>query len=173
MASPVHRSVTHMTPSRANFMILSLTTLLGIVGLSYIGLIIGYLIPPKGAGARPQSVGTISSTDLGGLPFQDGVAGPFTYDATGQGDALGVFAVRTGTDTTKVDLVLEQTCRHLGCPVAWTPGTPSNPGKFNCPCHGSVYSKTGQVLGGPAPAPLYKHSFTIQHGQLIVGGREG
>jgi len=93
---------------------------------------------------------------------------PFTYDATGRGDVQGVFAVRTGSDTSGVNLVLEQTCRHLGCPVAWTPGS----AVFNCPCHGSVYSKTGQVLKGPSPAPLYKHNFSVKNGHLWVEGRQ-
>jgi Rieske Fe-S protein len=163
MASEVHRAQTRLTPSRANFMILVFTAIFGFIGLGYIGAVIAYLIPRKGAGARTQDLGAVSS-----LAFNAGVAGPFTYDATGHGDVQGVFAVRTGSDTTSVDVVLDQTCRHLGCPVAWT----SSSGTFNCPCHGSVYSKTGQVRAGPAPAPLYKHNFHITNGHLWVEGRQ-
>ncbi len=168
MASNAVRSGTHNNPSRANFMILTLTALLGIVGLGYIGAIVAYLLPRKGEGAKPQSMGPISAATIGGLPVQAGVAGPFTYDATGRGDAQGVYAVRLGTNSTKVDLVLEQTCTHLGCPVAWTSGT----GQFNCPCHGSVYNNKGGNVSGPAPAPLYKHEFSIENGNLIVKGRQ-
>ncbi|HET6911659.1 MAG TPA: Rieske 2Fe-2S domain-containing protein [Mycobacteriales bacterium] len=40
-------------------------------------------------------------------------------------------------------------CTHAGCTVQ-----PSG-GQFICPCHGGSYSiTTGQVLGGPPPAPL-------------------
>src|SRR5918912_1863660 len=154
MTSEVHRSQTHLTPSRANFMILAFTAIFGFISLGYIGAVIAYLIPRKGAGARAQDLGPVS-----GLAFNAGVAGPFTYDATGRGDAQGVFAVRTGSGS-RVNLVLEQTCRHLGCPVAWTPG--SSP--FNCPCHGSVFNKIGDRIAGPAPAPQYKHTFRIEDG---------
>jgi Rieske Fe-S protein len=162
MASEVHRSQTHLTPSRANFMILAFTAIFGFISLGYIGAVIGYLIPRKGAGARPQDLGLVNS-----LTFNADVAGPFTYDATGRGDVEGVFAVRTGSNTTGVDLVLDQTCTHLGCPVAWTAASNS----FNCPCHGSVFNKQGERKAGPAPKPLYKHHFYIKNGHLWVQGR--
>ncbi len=172
MASSVpHRSETHVPPSRYNFMVLVLTSLLGLVGITYVGAIIAYLLPRSNEGAKPDPVGKITPQGVGGLTFAGGVAGPFTYDSTGRGDAQGVFLVQTGGSagsTTASDyLVLDQTCRHLGCPVAWT----ASSGTFLCPCHGSVYSKTGQVKGGPAPAPLYKHDFSIQGGELIIKGR--
>jgi len=144
-------------------MILVFTAIFGFISLGYIGAVIAYLIPRKGAGARPQDLGPVSS-----LAFNADVAGPFTYDATGRGDAQGVFAVRTGSNTTGVDLVLDQTCTHLGCPVAWTPASST----FNCPCHGSVFDKQGDRTAGPAPKPLYKHNFRIKDGHLWVEGRQ-
>lgn len=172
MASEVNRSYTNTTVTRSNFMILTFTALIGVVALGYVGAAIAYLIPKKGEGSRPQTLGKLSASGIVAqdgttFQFQNGVAGPFVYDATGRGDAQGVFAVQSSSDPSKVDLVLEQTCRHLGCPIAWTTGT----GTFNCPCHGSIFSKTGQVLGGPAPAPLYKHAFHVDNGTLIVEGR--
>jgi Rieske Fe-S protein len=163
MASEVHRSQTHLTPSRANFMILVFTAIFGFISLGYIGAVIAYLIPRKGAGSRPQDLGPVSQ-----LRFASGVAGPFTYDATGRGDAQGVYAVQLGHDTSAVNLVLEQTCTHLGCPVAWTPASNT----FNCPCHGSVFDKKGERTEGPAPKPLYKHHFHIKDGRLWVEGRQ-
>jgi len=149
-----HQSDTHVPPSRYNFMLLVLTSLLGLVGITYIGAIIAFLLPRSNAGSTPDTVGTITPQGIAGtgLTFNNGVAGPFTYDATGSGDVQGVFLVRTGgnaSSTTASDyLALDQTCRHLGCPVAWT----ASSDQFLCPCHGSVYNKTGQVVSGPAPA---------------------
>lgn len=51
-------------------------------------------------------------------------------------------------------------CVHLGCTVPWLPaeeftyeGT-KYVGMFKCPCHGSTYVPTGQIVAGPAPRPL-------------------
>ncbi|MDH3329526.1 MAG: Rieske (2Fe-2S) protein [Desulfobulbaceae bacterium] len=47
-------------------------------------------------------------------------------------------------------MAMSRTCTHLGCSVPWD----DEQQKFICPCHGSTFSLTGEVLTAPAPRPL-------------------
>jgi len=60
--------------------------------------------------------------------------------------------------------VFSPICPHLGCHYDWHP----EGNEFICPCHGSVYSLTGKVLGGPAPRPLDTLSWKLEKDQLSV-----
>lgn len=47
-------------------------------------------------------------------------------------------------------LALSRTCTHLGCTLPWS----EKEMKFACPCHGSAFAITGEVLDAPAPRAL-------------------
>ena len=61
-------------------------------------------------------------------------------------------------------LALSRTCTHLGCSLPWN----SEAGKFICPCHGSSFSMTGEVLTPPATKSLNSHPLRIENGVVLV-----
>ena len=61
-------------------------------------------------------------------------------------------------------LALSRVCTHLGCSVPWDDAEK----KFVCPCHGSTFSLTGQVLTAPAPRPLDIFPVRIENGIVKV-----
>ncbi|MDQ6694449.1 MAG: Rieske 2Fe-2S domain-containing protein [Chloroflexota bacterium] len=67
-------------------------------------------------------------------------------------------------------LALYWKCKHLGCTVPWKPDEEfqGNSGVFHCPCHGSVYLRTGQNVAGPAPAPLDLMAIDLSGGKITV-----
>jgi cytochrome b6-f complex iron-sulfur subunit len=70
-------------------------------------------------------------------------------------------------------LALWQKCPHLGCTVPWRPDDRSEDsveatGRFNCPCHGSIYDRYGQIITGPAPRPMDMFPITIRDGRIFV-----
>lgn len=64
--------------------------------------------------------------------------------------------------------VFSPVCTHLGCYYAWNRKTE----RFECPCHASVFSISGKVLGGPAPRPLDSLPYKVENGALYVRWEE-
>jgi cytochrome b6-f complex iron-sulfur subunit len=70
-------------------------------------------------------------------------------------------------------LALWWKCPHLGCTVPWKPDDPSmdsvgGKGRFNCPCHGSIYDRYGQIVAGPAPRPMDLMPTEVREGKIYV-----
>lgn len=64
--------------------------------------------------------------------------------------------------------VFSPICTHLGCHYNWN----SASGRFECPCHRSVYAPDGTVLGGPAPRRLDTLATRIENGRLFVNWQQ-
>jgi len=73
----------------------------------------------------------------------------------------GVFLVSRTSETTFT--AIDAVCTHEGCTVTEASGT-----TYVCPCHGSRYSRSGQVLGGPATAALRQYAATFADGVVSI-----
>lgn len=58
---------------------------------------------------------------------------------------------------------LSQKCPHLGCHVPYCESS----GRFECPCHGSIYDLAGEYIAGPAPRGMDRYEVTLE-GQSVV-----
>lgn len=113
----------------------------------------------------------------GGTASQAGNAGSTAGSADSAKDVIKAADIPVGGgkvfDATKVVVTQPKAgefkafsaiCTHKGCTVAGVAN-----GTISCPCHGSTYdAATGQVTGGPAPAPLPPKTVTVNGGSLTI-----
>jgi cytochrome b6-f complex iron-sulfur subunit len=59
---------------------------------------------------------------------------------------------------------LSQKCPHLGCHVPYCESS----GRFECPCHGSIYDLAGEHIAGPAPRGMDRYEVTLQDQKVVV-----
>lgn len=97
-----------------------------------------------------------------------------TVDLTSAANAalnsIGGYIVTQGiivANTSAGYLALDSVCTHQGCTVTYNPGS----NNFPCSCqgagHGSVYSTTGSVVTGPAPAALKSYA-VAKNGNILT-----
>jgi cytochrome b6-f complex iron-sulfur subunit len=58
---------------------------------------------------------------------------------------------------------IEAVCTHEGCTI-----TGADADIYVCPCHGSRYTRSGQVVSGPATASLRKYAATFADGVVAI-----
>lgn len=77
-------------------------------------------------------------------------------------------------DTKGYFYAISTVCTHLGCNVEWKEsGIPEHPeGVITCPCHGSMFSKTGDLIKGPAPRALDRFKMYLEDDKIIVDMEE-
>jgi cytochrome b6-f complex iron-sulfur subunit len=67
------------------------------------------------------------------------------------GSSEPIFLVASGTSEPFSYQALSSRCTHRGCVVEY------HGARFECPCHGSMYDRSGGVLHGPAQQPLTRY----------------
>jgi Rieske Fe-S protein len=106
------------------------------------------VVPGRFAGSGVQVTTAGSPLDnIGGAALVESTAGVFLVSRT---SATGFMA-------------LDATCSHESCTVTGADGN-----VYVCPCHGSRYSRTGQVLEGPAKAALRQYATTFADGVVTI-----
>ena len=133
------------------------------------GATLATLFTACGGGSPTSPSGNISTLGT--------IAGRFTtgrVDVTVAGSALaseggaaviesiaGMFllARTSATSFTAIDA----TCTHEGCTVTNTDGD-----QYVCPCHGSRYTRSGQVVHGPAMASLRRYTTSFTDGVVTI-----
>ena len=61
-------------------------------------------------------------------------------------------------------MALSEKCTHLGCRVPYCESS----GQFECPCHGSVFSRAGDFVAGPAPRGMDLYPVDEVDGLLYI-----
>ena len=59
---------------------------------------------------------------------------------------------------------LSQKCPHLGCRVPFCESS----GRFECPCHGTIFDIGGEWISGPSPRGMDRYPLTLEDGVLIA-----
>jgi cytochrome b6-f complex iron-sulfur subunit len=139
--------------NRRKFLVAAGNTAIGIAALGGLGVTLDFL-SPKVLLELPRRfvVGGLANIQLNSV----------TFDAEHR---LIVFRDKQG-----YFYALSAVCTHLGCIVEWKEaGIPGHPeGVIACPCHGSVFNKTGDVIRGPAPRPLDRFKLYLKDDRVIV-----
>jgi cytochrome b6-f complex iron-sulfur subunit len=133
----------------------TLSKVLGVAAAAELGVVtVAYLWPRKGApGAASQGI------------VDAGPVAEFTPSSVTAFPGGRFYLVRLQDGGF---LALSSTCTHLQCTVPWS----EKDRKFPCPCHGSAFDMTGQVLSPPAPRALDLFPVTIDGGVVRVDTRK-
>jgi Rieske Fe-S protein len=99
-----------------------------------------------GAGVRVTVAGSALS-DVGGAVLVQSIAGVFLLSRA----SASAFTA------------IEGVCTHEGCTITGADGA-----EYVCPCHGSRYNRSGQVVNGPAQSSLRRYATTFTDGVVTI-----
>ncbi|MBN2059562.1 MAG: ubiquinol-cytochrome c reductase iron-sulfur subunit [Deltaproteobacteria bacterium] len=138
-------------PSRRSFLTV-LWTGLGIAAIAeFIAVIISFLSPGKTREKSSESGAIIEAGHADKFPLNSvtaNIQGRFYLCRMEDGGFLAV----------------SSKCTHLGCTVPWM----DKEKRFACPCHGSSFDITGNVMSPPASRPLDTYLVYIENNIVKV-----
>lgn len=149
--------------SRRGFMRRAIAAIVGLIGVSLIGPLVGYVVSPalrRREGAQLSNIGTAVDLSVG-QPREMSTVVSFKDGWMETKTTRSVWAVKKESGEV---IVYNPHCTHLGCAYGWNSGEKL----FKCPCHGGVYDIDGKVLAGPPPRPLDRMEYQLEEGNLLV-----
>lgn len=78
-------------------------------------------------------------------------------------DVRGVFVILRGAEV----LAFTNTCTHMSCSVRWLDWRQ----QILCPCHGGIYDRWGNLVGGPPPHRLPFYLTRVEDNVVYVANR--
>ena len=100
------------------------------------------------------------ATGAGGAKISVGTTTSFAQDTSTYVPAGRMYMVNANNYL----FALSQKCPHLGCHVPFCESS----GRFECPCHGSIYDLAGEYIAGPAPRGMDRYKVTLEGENVIV-----
>ena len=100
------------------------------------------------------------ATSAGGAKLAVGSTTSFATDTSTYVPAGRMYVVNANDYI----FALSQKCPHLGCHVPYCESS----GRFECPCHGSIYDLAGEYITGPAPRGMDRYKVAIDQGKVVV-----
>jgi cytochrome b6-f complex iron-sulfur subunit len=109
----------------------------------------------------------------GSSPASSGPSVNFTIDISTpqysalqtKGNYLYVNNTIVAHDSSGNYVALYDVCPHAGCTIAF-----NGANQFPCPCHGSIFDESGNVVQGPATSGVKKYTCTLNGTKLTVAG---
>ena len=106
-----------------------------------------------------ESLRPLASAKSGG-PIRLGSASSYATDTATYVPEGRLYVANAGGHL----FALSQKCPHLGCRVPFCDSS----GRFECPCHGSVYDLGGEWITGPAPRGMDRYNLALDGDTLVV-----
>ena len=148
------------------------------VGLGAIATSLPVAIAACSSGGDPESTAPAAETEkapegekveIDTTPREDGFAAIGTVAQLDEEGSLSnknfngeqVAVIRDPADAEAL-IAVNAFCTHQGCTVAWAGES------FDCPCHGSKFGTTGEVLSGPASDALGSFTAMIEEDLVYV-----